>query len=166
MIATLLAASALAQPEARTAVYVELGGNALIYSLNVERRLGDTFAVSTGLGSAGLREPTTDSSFGWVLNPWRVHGLIGGRRHHLELALGVTWGLARGDLNQPGRPTNFWVVNGTSAIGYRYQSDDGGPVVRVAFTPHFGGERFAPLGAALQPWAGVSVGCAWGKRGS
>ncbi|MEO0603923.1 MAG: hypothetical protein AAF211_20975, partial [Myxococcota bacterium] len=96
MIPWLLATSAFAQPEARTAAYVELGGNALIYSLNVERRLGSTFAVSTGLGSAGLREPTTDTSFGWVLNPWRIHGLVGGRRHHLEL-VHVAAGEAPGD---------------------------------------------------------------------
>lgn len=162
MIAWLMSGLALAEPPAaRTAAYVELGGNAIAYSVNVERRFGRRFAVSTGIGSAGFREPTNETSFGWALNPWRVHGLFGGRRHHLELALGVTWGLARGDLNQPGRPANFWVLNATSAVGYRYQSEDGGPVVRVAFTPHFGGERFSPLGNALQPWAGVSAGWAW-----
>ena len=162
MMAVMIAQVALATaPEARTAAYLELGGNAIVYSGNVERRFGDTFAVSTGLGGLGFREPTNDTSFGFVLNPWRVHALLGGERHHFEAALGVTWGLARGDMNQPGRPVNFWVVNATSAVGYRYQPDDGGLVLRVALTPHYGGQRFAPLGSALQPWAGASVGWAW-----
>ncbi|MEL6342159.1 MAG: hypothetical protein AAFV53_03440 [Myxococcota bacterium] len=158
----LLCSAAWAQPDSTAnAVYLELGGNAIVYSLNAERRLHPNLAISTGFGSAGFYEPTTEGRFGWALNPWRVHGLLGRGAHHLEATLGVTWGLARGDMNQPGTPTNFWVLNATSGVGYRYQPNDGGLVVRAMFTPHYGGERFSPLGAALQPWAGVSVGWAW-----
>ena len=147
---------------AKHAAYLELGGSGIIYTANYERRLGQHVAVSAGLGGLGLREPATQTSFGWAIQPWRVHGLLGSRGHHLEASLGFAWGLMRGDVNEPGRPRNFWLVHGTSSLGYRFQPDDGGFVFRAAVTPFYGGGRFAPLGAALQPWAGVSLGWAWG----
>jgi len=146
--------------EPRRAVYVELGGSALFYAVHYEHALGRHWAVSAGASVLGVREVDTGGRLGWVLQPLMAHYMVGGSRHVLELGAGVTWGLARGDLNEVGSPRSFVPVLATAFLGYRYRPQARGVLVRVGVSPFYGGRRFAPLGQRLQLWGGLSVGYA------
>lgn len=127
------------QPEGkgRTAAYVELLGNGVFYSLNVDYRSNSTnCGVRAGIGS--LRDALTAPAMFYCLY---------GTKHSLELGAGV--GIYDFD--------GVWVDGGlwgTATIGYRYQPAEGF-LFRIGFTPIVrpGGE-----GRQFLPWGGLSFG--------
>lgn len=131
-----------AQP-ARTAVYAELFGNALMYSLNAERRVGHDVVVRVGAAYLGV-EGTGDDALtqGDLFVPVTAGVLLGRRAHHLEVAAGgvlVTNGPSYG----------------TGTLGYRYQRPRGGVVARagVAVVYLTGMEAWVPWPAASLGYA-------------
>ncbi|HEX8361994.1 MAG TPA: hypothetical protein VF613_17885 [Longimicrobium sp.] len=133
-----------APPLARTAGYVELLGNGLIYSVNVDHRFTERVSGRVGL-----------AAFGGAAVPVMANYLTGSGSHHLEAGAGALFIYIPEDrgpedeLEQAGSGG----VLGTATLGYRYQPRAGGFVFRIGFTPIFGTK-------GVLPWAGVSLGFA------
>ena len=110
---------------------LELGGNGLIYSLNYERLLSESFTLRGGIGvTPGLI--LVEGTFFHI--PVTVSYLAGGERSKFEIGLGATYfggtdaeifGLEAGDVS---------LVFVTGIIGYRYTSSTGF-VFRIFFSP-------------------------------
>lgn len=107
----------------------ELGGRALLYSLNYERFLGPKVALGAGFMGFGVEEG------GVFLIPMYVTFVPVGNVHALYLSGGYTWAAV----------SNWDEVEssgyGTAAIGYLYQSETGffvRPAITMNFRPDAG----------------------------
>jgi hypothetical protein len=149
-----------AQSQERTAfnaIYVELGGNGLWYSMNYERlvqdfslRVGASFmsvSASAGTSSASV------SSFGIPLTASYLG--IGGQNHKLEVGAGILFerfsGQASSGFGQNATGGGFYPM-ATFVFGYRYAPAGGGFNFKLAFTPVY----HPDLGTF--PWGGMSFG--------
>jgi hypothetical protein len=103
----------------KNAVFVEVLGNGLWYSLNYEHRILNKGLARIGLGltSESLTVPIT---FG---------GLIGESKNFFELGVGATVNMH--ELGEGGVRAIF--ITGT--IGYRYEKPNGKFFFRTGFTP-------------------------------
>lgn len=139
-------------PTARNAFYVELGGNALLYTLNYDRLLTDR--VSGRVGVMFLGAADEDSSAGVVGAPIMASYLWGEGNSRFETGAGLLL-LSGGIENVEGyEDEDFSGTVGTATLGYRYQRPAGGFVFRAGLTPIFN------LGGVV-PWFGVSFGYAF-----
>lgn len=133
---------------ARDAVYVELLGNGVLYTVNYDRRFTDNLTGRVGLGV-----------FGGVAVPVMANYLFGEGRGRLELGGGVELIGASdvdfGDLDEQEEVRDSDALVGTATVGYRYQPATGGFVFRIGLTPLFS------LDGGL-PWLGISFGHAFG----
>jgi hypothetical protein len=143
---------------AKTAGFIELGGNAGLYSLNIDRIYfyKEKLKISARVGFAphfnGIyieQIYILENNFIFFQNP-----------HHLELGFGST--MQRRYNERPNQIDNyFWenILFGDVRCGYRYQKQDDGFFARAGLTPVFmsnDAEGFHPN--YFQFWAGVSVG--------
>ena len=150
---------------ALNSIYLELGGNGPLYSLNYERFLGDEISARIGVMfmsvSATVSSGTTTASANvtWFDAPITMSYLgIGTPNHKLELGGGVVMMYFSGS----GASTfdavasaNGFVVAPTAIVGYRYVPTDGGFNFRAGFTPLFisaGGK------STFFPWGGIAAG--------
>jgi hypothetical protein len=159
---TAAAATAAAQapvPSARNGMYFELGGNAILYSLNYDHRFTNTWTGRAGLMfvSAEGTDPDTgdriDVSLGVV--PVMVNALLGRGTHRLELGVGPLFAVGGGEIEdaEVGDVEEFsgaGLAGVTSTFGYRRQPLGGGFLFRAGLTPFYSG--------GLQIWAGISAG--------
>lgn len=154
MTLAIAAFSASAQPSSN-AVYFELGGSAIVPSINYEHRLNDRWYGRIGASVVtGESSGDTDTTFIIPLTASYVNRPAS--NHHLELGGGVTVAAGdRQDLYDFGdEEESFSTLIVTGIVGYRYQKPAGGFQFRAAFTPAADGSDFVP-------WAGVSFGYAW-----
>ncbi len=144
---------------ARNAAYFELGGSAIIPSLNYERqfaarpardwygRVGVSFVTSKTLED-------TETTFIIPLTVSSVNRPAA--NHHLELGGGIT--IAAGDrqdlFESVDDDEQFSNVFITGILGYRYQKPAGRFQFRSVLTPVAGGGE-------ILPWLGLSFGYAW-----
>jgi hypothetical protein len=113
----------------------------MFISANYERRLVPLLLVHAGIGYVGICGDVCDAVVTAPLTFELVPG-VGG--HHLDVGGG---GVLTAGAGKPG-------IYPTAVAGYRYQRNQGGLFVRVAFTP-FWFEK-GPV-----PWGGVMVGSAF-----
>jgi hypothetical protein len=141
---------------ARNTLYVELAGNAGIYSLNYERFFFDdlSFRLGGSYMSVGDSAGSVSGSAAMMVIPATVSylGLRSGN-HALELGAGVTYvnfsaSVSSASLDAFGSASG---VVGTAIIGYRYAPMSGGINFRAALTPLFGNGTFLP-------WFGLAIG--------
>ncbi|HPT02835.1 MAG TPA: hypothetical protein PLJ84_09575 [Bacteroidales bacterium] len=116
--------------------FVELMGKGF-FSLNVDFRRKETFAIS--LGVAAIEEGISPGVMGYYL---------GGRRHRFETGGGVSGNMEDGKFIS-------MMVHGV--IGYRYQKKKG-LFFRAGFTPMFAVPFTEEGKFAVIPWAGLSLG--------
>ena len=131
-------------------LYLELGGNAVLYSFNYERILPDNFTLRAGISYLpGLI--IVEGTF--FLIPVSGSYLIGSESSKLEIGLGAT--LFTGtDVEIFGYDgTAETLIFLTGIVGYRYISQ-GGFVFRVAFTPYY----HSDADPEFIPSAGLSFG--------
>jgi hypothetical protein len=134
--------------------FVELGGNAVAYSLNYER----FFTPKIGIRVGGMYLQADDDAgtrVGVGLFPVMATYLLGAGNSHFETGAGIgfaTAGVSDSDLG--GDDFGDSAVYGTATFGYRYQKPEGGVIFRAGFTPIY-------ASGTLLPWAGVSVGYAF-----
>lgn len=139
---------------ARNAAYLELGGSAVVPSVNYERRMTDAWYGRVGL-SVVVGETETDSDTTWIVPLTASWVSRPTSNHHLELGGGITVAAGdRQDLYDFDDDEDFSTILATGIVGYRYQKPDGGFQFRAAFTPVVGS-------GVAAPWAGVSFGYAW-----
>jgi hypothetical protein len=165
LLAMFAPVAALAQEDvaaargARNVVFVELAGNAGVYSVNYARRLGDDCALRVGLEyfAAPYRGLSGESGIAKLLMmPLLFDYLgIGSRDHKLELAAGPVLGYASASIDSDGAILNRHGVGiaGTAVVGYRYLPHDGGFTFNMGFTPVFSAAGFLP-------WLGLGFGAA------
>jgi hypothetical protein len=150
-------------PDARTAhnaLYVELLGNGLFYSLNYERIFGDSVAARIGVGYFSVSVTGTSGGESASANasiltlPLMVNYLgIGSRSHKFELGIGVLLIYASGSVDTLAAESDGSGVGivGTGSLAYRYVPYDGGFNLKVGLMPLFGSFGFLP-------WPGLALG--------
>ena len=140
------------------AVYLELGGSGLLYSLNYDMRLTrgrqDGMGFRVGIGGISARGSTNDDTAqaGYLAIPVTFNYLIGERRHALELGAGATLldFNAHGNVDNDYFDADFTGPVPHANIGYRYQSLDNGFTGRLTYTPF--------IGDGIEHWIGISFG--------
>ena len=143
---------------AKNAGFIELGGNAGLYSLNFDRiyYYKDKLKISARVGFAphfnGIyieQEYVLENNFILFTNP-----------HHLELGLGAT--LQRRYNERPGQIDNYFWENILFSVwrcGYRYQKQDDGFFFRAGLTPVvMSHDEEGFHSNYFQFWAGASFG--------
>lgn len=155
VLTVLTVLAVLAVPHARaqrgrTAVYAELLGNGVFYSVNVERRVRPDVALRVGAAYVS-NDGTGDDPLvtNDVFLPVMANYLTGRGNHHFELGGGIVVLLVTsGDGPASALPT--------STVGYRYQRPGGGLVFRAGLMP-----TYFPEVESVLPWAGTSLGYAF-----
>jgi hypothetical protein len=143
------------EPEraAKNAIYLELFGPAVFYSLNYERVFGQV-AGRVGLGFFD----TGSSNYKWFAVPLTATYLgIGSKTHMFEIGGGivihyfdnsVSWGVISSQYKDA-------MVLGALVCGYRFQPPNGGFFFRAGVSPVFGSTG-GP--SAFLPWPHVGLG--------
>jgi len=135
-------------PSAKSAAYVEIAGNGLLYTVNYDRYFTPQISGRVGLMRAGV------SGVSLTAIPLTANYFIGSGGSKLELGVGPQIFIVGIDV-EGGEFAGFdeegAAIAGTATVGYRYQPRDGGFVFRIGFTPSF--SQFGFL-----PWAGLSLG--------
>jgi hypothetical protein len=138
---------------ANNTFFVELGGNAVAYSLNYER----FFTPKIGIRIGGMYLQADDDAgtqVGVGLFPVMATYLLGAGNSHFETGAGIGFATAGVSDSDIGGDWGDSAVYGTATFGYRYQKPEGGVMFRAGFTPVF-------ADGTLLPWVGVSVGYAF-----
>ncbi|MFB6343857.1 hypothetical protein ACE1ET_19200 [Saccharicrinis sp. FJH62] len=157
------ARSSFAQPriyETNSAYYLEAGGNAYSYSINVDHmfRINPTFAIAPRIGFS-YTPNLLDKHYGISSFPFELNALIpvSGRSHYFELGPGYTYLLIFGRTNMK---DNGGML--TFRLGYRYQRTDGGMVFRAGllYLTNRSGD-FSFSGKSSLIWPGISCGFAF-----
>ncbi len=149
--------------KANNAIFLELGGNGLIYSLNYERLFGDSnFSVRLGISyisvSAGSSSNGGEAKATFMTFPILGNYYVGGRNHKLQLGGGVSILYASASSSSggvgPAGVESAFVPAPTVAIGYRYLPVKPGFTFFIGLTPFIvpGGKQ------TFFPWAGMSFG--------
>lgn len=135
---------------ARTAVYLEAGGNAGLGSANYDRLLLDNLSVRGGVFILPVAFDWNGAS-GAAVFPLTVQALMGRSSHRMEIGGGATVFTGSIDSDLLGIDEDGTAVVPTGVFGYRYQRPAGGFMFRVTFTPLlFDSETVA--------WMGISFG--------
>lgn len=140
--------------EARSAVYGELLGNAILFSVNYDYRIRPSAVGRVGLafitaenddGSDGGAVYAIPVTAAYLSNPMQ--------NHHFEAGGGLLF-FGGERIDWGGFDDNEDAFSGTlvtGVIGYRYQKPEGGFVFRAGLTPFIGSGE-------IVPWFGVSFG--------
>jgi len=144
---------------AKNAVFAEIAGNGLVYSINYERFIDDTgFGIRAGFSyiSLGASAGSASAKTSWLAIPLLANYYVGSANHKLQLGLGVTLLYVTSEASTS---DTFGGVSGfvplpTAAIGYRYIPARGGFNFGIGFTPFIipGGDK------SFLPWPGIGLG--------
>jgi hypothetical protein len=155
--------------DAKNAIYLDLLGPGLIYSINYDRMLTGDLAARIGLSylsmgaSAESSSGTTASAeFSYLAVPLTVSYLgIGSDTNMLELGGGAVImnvtgsGIIEADDAGASADASVTLFAATGMLGYRRQPADGGFVFRVGASP------LMTFGAGFLPWGYLSLGAAF-----
>jgi len=153
------------EQERKNAVFTELGGNGLAFSLNYERQLTKKPALHIRAG-VGLIPPTFEPAV--LLIPVSINYLLRiGRKNFLEFGLGDTF-MPKVEVsdcplfNLGGTPCTRETESLNllmASVGYRKNfGKRQNWLWRVNFTPTVGTSFKGSSALDLQPWAGISIG--------
>jgi hypothetical protein len=155
---------------AENAIYLDLLGPGLFYSINYDRMLTDDLSARIGFSylSFGASASSSDgsasaeASFAYWAVPLTVSYLgIGSYSNMLELGGGPVIMHVRGSgvieaEDESGEAeASATLLAATALVGYRHQPADGGFVFRVGASP------VMAFGAGLLPWGYLSLGAAF-----
>lgn len=143
---------------AKTALFIELGGNGGLYSLNIDRiyyykeKLKLAARAGIAINPHGVyveQAYVLEQNFILFKNP-----------HHLELGIGITM---QNQYNESCKITGefLWekIIYSSLRCGYRYQKQDDGFFWKIAATPIFMQQSDCGFDANyFQLWAGAGVG--------
>jgi hypothetical protein len=156
--------------EAKNAIYVDLLGPGLFYSINYDRMLTDDLSARVGFSYLSFGASAGDGSsagsasaeFSYWAVPITVSYLgIGSENNMLEVGGGPVImnvsgsGVVETDDTATGAEASATVFAMTGMVGYRHQPADGGFVFRVGASP------VMAFGAGLLPWGYLSLGAAF-----
>jgi hypothetical protein len=148
------------QDFAPNAIYVELFGNGLLYTVNYDRLISPSTGFRVGFEYIGINGGTDadgnsisasllaiPATFNYFIGSINSRGMMSSSK--LELGLGIIFvhaGASYGGISGAGSG-----VGGTATVGYRLQPSDGGFVFRIGLTPVF-------VLSDFQIWGGLSLG--------
>ncbi len=143
---------------AKNAGFVELAGNAGLFSFNYERLY--FYKEKFKLGARGGFAPLFNGIYIEQVYLVENNFILFKNPHHLEFGIGAT--MQRRYNEQPGKiDSYFWenILFGVMRCGYRYQKQDDGFFLRAGFTPAITSNDALGFHANyVQLWGGVSVG--------
>jgi hypothetical protein len=149
-------------------VYLELGGNAILYSVNYEKiissRTNWMFTIRAGVGV--FNDSYNHKIAVNYFVPVMVNALLGKRKSKLEVGLGMS-PLINLDFEGRKNPVGdvpFIKFYQTTTIGYRYQPDKKGLLFKIAYTPYIYIDKFPyeiVESSIYRSWGGVSIGYAF-----
>ena len=152
-------------PIRRNTFFLELGGNAMFYSLNYDRILlsRDKWKLSGRVGALYL--PLFQVSNRLMVGaPLEVSYLRGRGKHFLEIGVGGTVTYDTYPLSDT--HIRDLAVMGVFRVGYRHQKPEGGLFYKVGFTPLAGRvynlESRGRRGPSSEPFAYPVIGLAAG----
>jgi hypothetical protein len=164
------AADAESEREAKNAIYVDLLGPGLFYSINYDRMLTDDLSARIGFSylsfgasaGDGTGAGSASAEFSYWAVPITVSYLgIGSDSNMLEVGGGPVImnikgsGVVETDETASGAEASATVFAMTGMVGYRHQPADGGFVFRVGASP------VMVFDAGLLPWGYLSLGAAF-----
>jgi hypothetical protein len=123
----------------RNFIYLEIGGNQVIYSLNYEYEILNQTNVRLGTALLPIEQ---FSNSGRGTFPYLFITLMANRffnikkNHYIEFGGGMTYGDEK--------------IVPTLAIGYRYIPNEEGLILKITYTPLFGTE--------FETWFGIGIG--------
>jgi hypothetical protein len=154
--------------EAKNAIYVDLLGPGLFYSINYDRMVTDDLSARIGFSylsfgaSATTGSETTTGEFTYYAIPLTVSYLgVGSESNMLELGGGPVLmhiegkGIVETEDDNGVVGGSATVLALTGMVGYRHQPADGGFVFRVGASP------MMVFGAGVLPWGYLSLGAAF-----
>ncbi len=156
--------------EAKNAIYLDLGGPGLIYSLNYERelipdlsaRIGISYLSMGASASSGSGSATVSAEFTYLAVPITASYLgIGSENNMFEVGGGPVImnfsgsGLIESDDASVAAGDSVTTLALTGMAGYRHQPSDGGFVFRIGVSPTM------IFGAGFLPWGYLSLGAAF-----
>jgi hypothetical protein len=130
----------------KNSVYIEAGGKGQLYSLNYERQIYKLKNAKGGLAVAGAYL----GAFGAWYTSLEHNVYIGNNIHNFELGAGYNY-LSYTDINNVSEKT---YINGR--IGYRYQPQKKGLLVRISYTP-----LYFTKSSKVVNWVGLTFGYAF-----
>ncbi|WP_207432032.1 hypothetical protein [Sabulibacter ruber] len=144
----------------RNTVFLEIGGNSLVYSLNYDRILVNkpTFKLAGRIGGMYLKNTGIIENGGYHMYsfPLELSYLHGKGNHHLEIGVGVNPSIEKQfDFDR----TNYSIFP-LVRLGYRYQRSDGGLFFKAGFTPIIQTRKDIKYitDSPLAPWGGIAIG--------
>jgi hypothetical protein len=156
--------------EAKNAIYADLLGPGLFYSLNYDRVITDDLSARIGISYLSFGASATDgagttasASFSYWAVPLTVSYLgIGSENNMFEVGGGGVLmnvkgsGLvdASGEAGASGSASSTMIAL-TALAGYRHQPADGGFVFRIGLSPEM------VIGSGFLPWGYLSLGAAF-----
>jgi len=139
----------------RNAVYIELLGQGVLYSVNYDYRIKENIALRAGLTTYGINFFSKTNVTGF---PMMLNYLSGKRKGHFEAGIGFMPLLAVTEENagwfsweDDQKKESAVGFIGNINLGYRYQPRTGGFIFRINFTPLIFQEQ-------LWPFGGISFG--------
>jgi hypothetical protein len=156
--------------EAKNAIYLDLAGPGLIYSLNYDReiipdlsaRIGISYLSMGASASDGSGNTTASAEFSYLAIPITASYLvIGSENNMFEVGGGPVImnfsgsGLIESDDEDVSAGGSVTTVALTGLAGYRHQPADGGFVFRIGLSP------MMTFGAGFLPWGYLSLGAAF-----
>lgn len=149
---------------ARSTLYLELGGNGGLFSLNADRRVGERLVLRVGVADWTTQGWTSDRETSLTTVPITASHLFGTGSSRFELGGGLLAGRRTEEGGFWGEPrTSGRFASLTGIVGYRRQPEGRGFMYRISFTPFLGisgGEHAYPV-SGFFPSAGLSVGYAF-----
>ncbi len=143
---------------AKNAAFIELAGNAGLYSLNLDRIY--LYKESIKLSARGGFAPHMNGYYMEQRYVFENNFILLPNPHHLEFGIGTTmhrnYNPTQGDTANY-KWENIWF--GTMRCGYRYQKQDDGLFIRAALTPIlFSRDVVGFHPDYFQFWVGASIG--------
>lgn len=161
LLLLLLQAHSFAQSDtslpAKNSIYLEAAGTGGFGSINYERLVASKnkwqMALRSGLSTYNLRDFTNAFNPDLVL-PMSLLGRYG-KNHHFELGFGHTTTFIVQTNQSTWKPERTAHLHAHLILGYRYQKEQGGPMVRLSYTP------LLEFYNHLRHWGGISLGHAF-----
>jgi hypothetical protein len=157
-----------AQRQAKNAIYADLLGPGLFYSINYDRMLTEDLSARIGFSylafgaSAGSGGESSSAEFSYYAIPLTVSYLgIGSQSNMLELGGGPILmhvqgsGIVEAEDHGADVSAGSTLLAMTGMVGYRHQPADGGLVFRIGASP------VMAFGAGFLPWGYLSLGAAF-----
>jgi len=145
-------------PTSPNALYLEILGNAALYSINYDRFIGPNMSIRIGFEYIGISGNTVDNGDGTtstpsaslMMIPATLNFFVGSHDRNgqmgsskLELGAGIVYANAGASFG--GASASGSSVGITGTIGYRLQPSDGGFVFRIGWAPTYVFSHFFPL---------------------